>query len=303
MSQKKILIIKLGALGDFVIAIGNMMEIKRMHPDAEFTLMTNSAFLSMAKQMGMFSDYIIDNRVSYFNLRAQWKLLSSVTNARFDRIYDLQCVSRTDKKYFRMIKLFSKAPYEWVNLSKQELRRVASKFGSVTKEKFEFTPKTTDLRFLHGENKHFHELPQKFVLLIPGCSPNHPYKRWPIAYYSQLAQRLAERGISSVVIGTKAEEAEVSAICASSDKAVSMLNKTSLLDIPDLCVRALAIVGNDTGPSHMAAFSCQPTIGIYDKRTACGALRGPKSVNLVSPDTIEKITVDMVWEKLLEFGI
>lgn len=303
MSQKKILIIKLGALGDFVIAIGSMMEIKRMHPDAELTLMTNSAFLPMAKQMGIFSDYIIDNRVSYFNLSAQWKLLSSVTNARFDRIYDLQGVSRTHKKYFRMLKLFTKAPFEWVNIYKQELRRVTSKFGAVQTEPFAFEQRVTDLRFLHGENKHFHELPQKFVLLIPGCSPNHPHKRWPIEYYSQLAQRLAERGISSVVIGTKAEEQEISAICSSCDKAVNMMNKTAILDIPDLCARALAIVGNDTGPSHMASFTCQPTIAIYDKRTACGALRGPKSVNLVSPDTIEKITVDMVWEKLLEFGI
>ena len=303
MSQKKILIIKLGALGDFVIAIGSMQEIKRMHPDAELTLMTNSAFLSIAKQMGIFSDYIIDNRVSYFNLSAQWKLLSSVTNARFDRIYDLQGVSRTDKKYFRMIKLFSKAPFEWVNIYKHELRRVSSKFGAVQTEPFAFEQQVTDLRFLHGENKHFHLLPERFVLLIPGCSPKHPYKRWPIEHYSQLACRLAERGISSVVIGTKAEEAEVSAICSSCDKAVSMLNKTSLLDIPDLCARALAIVGNDTGPSHMASFSCQPTIGIYDQRTAFAGLRGPKAVNLVSPDTIDKVTVDMVWEKLLEFGI
>ena len=64
---------------------------------------------------------------------------------------------------------------------------------------------------------------------------------------------------------------------------------------------ALATVGNDTGPSHMAAMSGGPTIAIYDNRTRNSATRGPKSINLISDSTIDQITVDMVWERLREY--
>ena len=162
---------------------------------------------------------------------------------------------------------------------------------------FEFP--VTDLSFLHGENKHFHELPEKFVVMIPGCSPTHPYKRWPVEYFAELSNRLAERGIRTVILGTAAEADTIDAIVSASASAVSMVNKTSLLDIPDLARKAVAIVGNDTGPTHMSSLSGSYTIAVYDKRTGHCVTRGPRSYNFVSPSTIDLITVDMVWEKLL----
>ena len=300
--MQKILIIKLGALGDFVLEIGSMMAIRRRFPDAELTLMTNSAFLTMARQMGIFANYIIDNRVSYFNLKQQSRLVREVTQGGFEYIFDLQGVGRTEKKYFRVFRWFMPHSFCWVRCHKQSCWRVEKKRswcnGKTTAEEFPLEMPVTDLSFLHGENKYFHKLPERFVMLIPGCSPNHPRKRWPIAKYCGLVQRLAERDIASVVIGTRAEAEEINSIADSSPMAVNMLGKTSLMDIPDLARLALATVGNDTGPSHMASLSGRPTIAIYDNRTKQGALRGPRSTNLVSPDTIEKITVDMVWETL-----
>ncbi|MDP7425565.1 MAG: ADP-heptose--LPS heptosyltransferase, partial [Rhodospirillales bacterium] len=43
-STKKILVIKLGALGDFVQAAGPFAAIRRHHQDAEITLLTAPAF-------------------------------------------------------------------------------------------------------------------------------------------------------------------------------------------------------------------------------------------------------------------
>ena len=303
--MKRILVIKLGALGDFVLETGGMMEVRRRFPEAHITLMTNKAFLPIAKQAGIYSDYIIDNRVSWFNLKQQARLIKEVTGGGFEYIFDFQCVSRTEKKYFPVLRWFMPHSFIWVNACKGFAWKVQKQgcycFGKLTEEDYPFTFPLTDLSFLHGENKYFHELPERFVMLIPGCSPNHPHKRWPISNYCEIVARLARLGIHSVVIGTEVEEAEIMAISASSPMAVNMLNKTTLLDIPDLARRALATIGNDTGPSHMASLSGVPTIAVYDKRTASGVLRGPRSVNLVSPSTIDLITPDMVWEKLEEF--
>lgn len=301
-TMEKILIIKLGALGDFVLAIGSMMEVRRRHPSAELTLMTGSPYLPVARQMEIFSRYIVDNRVSYFNIREQRRLLSEVIRGNFDLIYDIQGVRRTKYKYFPVLRWFMPRSFGWVHAYGQELWQVKKirrrSFGCLEVKAHPMNHPCADLSFLHGENEHFAELPVRFVLMIPGCSPNHPYKRWPVENYAALAKMLAARGIASVLIGTHAEAAEIRAIEASSPMVVSMLNKTSLLDVPDLARRALATVGNDTGPSHMASLAGAPTIAIYDYRTRSGALQGPNSVNLVSQGVIGLVTVGEVWEKL-----
>lgn len=300
--MKNILVIKLGALGDFIIALGSIMNLRKVYPDARFTLMTHRSLIQIAKQTGMFSDFIVDNRVSYFNLKEQVRLFREVIQGNFDGIIDFQCNKRTTKKYFPLIRWLSPSSFRWCDVVKRTCLNVSKKKscsrGTLTQDSIALPWEMTDLSFLHGENKHFGELPERFVLMIPGCSPTHPYKRWPVENYKAIVQRLSEKGVYSVVMGTKAEAAEVDAICAASPMAVSMLNKTSLLDIPDLVRRSIACVGNDTGPSHIAAYSGRPVIAIFDQRTAASITRGPLSINLVSPGTIDKVTVDMVWEKL-----
>ena len=47
MSQENILVIKLGALGDFVYAIGPMQAIKKHHKTAKITLLTRLSFADL----------------------------------------------------------------------------------------------------------------------------------------------------------------------------------------------------------------------------------------------------------------
>lgn len=303
MEKEKILIIKHGALGDFVLSVGTMCHIREMHPEASLSLMTMSPFVAMARQMNMFDEYIIDNRPSAWNLPYMFKVLAKIARGKFSHIYDLQASSRTRYRYYPLLRWMMPRSFVWVNYRKGVEYKIEKKcpvgIGAQHRNGIHAPFKISDLTFLKGEGKHFDALPERYVLLIPGCSPNHPYKRWPIENFQELVCRLTDRGIHSVVIGTDIEAEEVNAIAGASPMAVNMLNKTSLLDVPQLAMRAIACVGNDTGPSHMASLSGCFAIALYDNRTKQGALRGANSVNLISPDLITKITVDQVWETLL----
>ncbi len=303
--MKKILIIKLGALGDFMIAIGFMRSIQAKHPDAEFTLMTGKPFVSIAKQMNMFSHYIIDDRQSWFNIPYMARLIKETSAGDFDCVYDIQAVSRTEKKYFVAMRLIARRSFVWYNVYRRTEWHVEKNgrfgMGKVTEKPGVSYYQLTDLSFLHGPNKHFDILPERYVLLIPGCSAKNAHKRWPVASYNEIVQRLGERGIRSVVIGTNAEAAEINAICESSEHAINMLNKTALLDVPDLARRAYVVMGNDTGPTHMASFSGVPTIGVYWSKVRYGQLKGPRSTSIVSPGSIDEISVDEVWSHMLPF--
>ncbi len=305
-----ILIIKLGALGDFVLAVGTIRHIaermKETYPDAKFTLMTGKAFVPLGEQMGIFSDYIVDNRGSYWKRDEFPRVMREVVEGNFDYIFDVQGSKRTRRKYYTALRLLMRRSFTWVNTYGQTQLRVTKKhrwgWGAVEERPSEKdTGVVSDLSFLHGKNEHFHLLPERFVLMIPGCSPNHPYKRWSPANYAALACKLAERGISTVVIGTAAEKEEMESICANSPMSVNMMGKTSMTDVPDLARRALAVVGNDTGPTHIASLSNAPTLALYDFRTRCGATQGPRSENIVSENLIDEITVERVWQSLEPF--
>ncbi|MBR4107728.1 MAG: glycosyltransferase family 9 protein [Akkermansia sp.] len=301
--MEKILIIKLSALGDFIIAVGVMQKIREKHPNAEFTLMTGSPYIPIAKQMNMFSNIIVDNRGTWWNIPRLIKLAKEVAKGDFDHVYDIQGVSRTKKKYFSALRLLARKPFVWYNVHECTEWHVEKKgsmgFGKLTEKQGISHAQVTDLYFLHGPNKHFHLLPERYVLLIPGCSAKNAHKRWPVESYCEIVRRLAERGIHSVVIGTNAEAAEINAICESNPMAINMLNKTALLDVPDLARRSYVTLGNDTGPTHMASLSSVPTVAVYWSKTRYGQLKGPRSVSIVSPGSIEQIPVDQVWEHIL----
>lgn len=300
--MENILVIKHGALGDVVLALGTMQELKRRHPGARFTLMTMAPFVAMAKQADVFEDYIIDNRRSFFCLGETRRVLGAVLAGRFDLIYDLQCSQRT-RHYRRLLRWLSpKGEYRWIEATTGRCHQVTKScrlgWGHEATTVVEMPRVTTDLSFMHGAGEHFHLLPERYVLLIPGCSPQHPYKRWPVESYRELVCRLAERGISSVVLGTRAEAAEAEAICRDNPSTVNMVGLTSLLDVPQVALRSMAVVGNDTGPSHMAALTGVFTIAIFDQRNARSVLRGPRCASLVSEGGVELITPDKVWAHL-----
>ena len=281
MPAQRILIIKHGALGDVVLAMGTMKRLRELHPEAHITLMTMGMFVPMAEQLGVFDDFIVDNRLPYRKLGATWEAVRSIVKGNFDVVYDLQESSRTRKRYYPAVRFLLNHDMDWVACNSGERRKLLKKksfrWGKVVREPFRLERVLTDLSFMHGEGLHFDELPERYVMMIPGCSPNHPY------------------------IGTRAEAVEVEAIAASSPLAVSFLGKSSLMDIPQMALRSLACVGNDTGPTHMCAYAGVPVTAIFCHRTRNSAITARCISNLVSPGAIEEITVDQVWSALEPF--
>ena len=65
---KKILVIRLGALGDFVLSTGLFKAIRRHHPEASLTLLTTAPYGDIARQSKWFDEIwiIFHSRVSIY---------------------------------------------------------------------------------------------------------------------------------------------------------------------------------------------------------------------------------------------
>ena len=304
--SENILVIKHGALGDFCMSIGMMQAIRHKHPDAKLTLLTSAGMVKIAEQTGFFSEILIDNRPRY-NLKKWYYVCKRIlADKSFDFIYDLQSSRRTFRKYYPIARFLTGNKMSWGRLAKGGLDFYITpqkKKWSFQKPEKTFIPlqrETSDLSFCHGEGKYFHELPPRYVLLIPGCSANHPYKRWPAESYRRLSEELGKQGISSVVLGTNEEKEAVEIITKNNPYTVSFLNKSGLLDIPDLARKSFVVVGNDTGPVHMAALTGKPTIALFCAITQKSASTQPNAVNIIETD-IADISVETVLKALTPY--
>ena len=101
---KKILVIKLGALGDFVQALAAMKHIREAHPAAHITLLTTPPFEALARASPYFNDVESDGRPE--GLGDAFAMIRRLRRAHYDRIYDLQTSSRSNL-YFYLLQPFA----------------------------------------------------------------------------------------------------------------------------------------------------------------------------------------------------
>ena len=300
MKRERILIIKLGSLGDVLIHSGMIRAIVERHPGAEITMMTGAPYVSLLKPSGWFADFFVDNRLPYCLSELKRVCRDFLAVRGFDRIYDMQSSHRTLGIYYRLVRLLTRQPLNWgrrVASNRFVFRRTGPKlpfaWGRAKTEELTFEPLPADISFCRGERKNFDLLPERYVLLIPGCSAGNVDKRWPADRYRALSEHFGARGLKSVVLGTSAEAAEIEAVVRGNPHAVDFMNKASLADIADLARGAVVVVGNDTGPTHMARLTGAKTVMLFCERTRRSAGRGANVINLFGQTTAD-IPVEQV---------
>jgi len=96
------------------------------------------------------------------------------------------------------------------------------------------------------------EMSDPLVALHPATSPNTPYKRWPPARYSKLADRLVEELGASVLFTWGPRR----------DSTVAP-ETHSLKQLGEIFRRCNLYIGGDTGPMHLASLVKTPIVGIF----------------------------------------
>jgi heptosyltransferase-1 len=122
----------------------------------------------------------------------------------------------------------------------------------------------------------------RYVVMLHAAS--HRQKMWPEAYWVELGQQLARDGYMTVLpAGTPAERAAAHRIALDVPDAM-VAPASALPDLAGLIAQAWAVVGLDTGLTHLAVALGRPTIGIYcSTDPQLTGLHGRDAVNLGSP--------------------
>ena len=315
-TAKRVLIIKLSALGDFVMSLGGIKAVRDFHPGAEITLLT-TPFLREFAEACPFVD-IVQTNGRPKGLGGNYRLLQSISKAQYDIVYDFQTSNRTNT-YWKFLKrvphfklpLWSGAVEEQPFFHANPLRhtmhpidRIADQLtyaGHVIPEPSALVPDLSWVRAARGDKPnlqpaHF-DLPEMFALLIPGASAHRSAKRWPEDKYAGLASHLLERGIMPAIIGGPAEKDIAADIKLREPRVRNLVGQTSLFQIVTLAERAALAIGNDTGPMHMATLAGAKGVALFatdesDPVQACPRGAPVKTVYAPRADgiTLERVT-------------
>jgi ADP-heptose:LPS heptosyltransferase len=298
LDPKKILVIKLGTLGEFVLALAAMQKIRQAHPKAKITLLTTPQFEALAKTSRFFNAVETDGAPE--GLGGWTALVSRVRAARYQRVYDLEASPQTNL-LFQMLRPF---PPPWSGtaagcamphanrgrMRMHMLERHAEQLkqagiwpdaptlaGTAPSPDLSWIiQRLGDSRPVPGGVK-----PRPYALLVPGGQKE---KRWPAERYGELGALLRISGFDLVVIGGP-EESALARTIQRHAQARDLTGRTDFAQIATVAARAALAVGNDSGPMQLIASVGTPTLVLFSKLSdpELNAPRGHVSV-LRSPE-------------------
>jgi ADP-heptose:LPS heptosyltransferase len=261
VTPRRILVIKLSALGDFILALGAMEAIRLAHENAHITLLTTRPYERIARACGYFDDVWLDTRPKALALGAWRAFRRRLVKGRFDRVYDLQTNDRTGFYYWSL--LFHRP--EWSGTAWRASHRVRDKdfFLQHTLERHARQLQLAgigngrafpipDLSWFDADVSRL-GLPPRYALLVPGAAPHRPEKRWPPAQFARTANALESAGVKSVIVGTASDRDAIDAIKKDAPNVIDLAGQTDLFELAAVARRAALAIGNDTGPMHIAA--------------------------------------------------
>ena len=301
VDQKKILIIKLGALGDVVMAEGCMRCVRQHYPDAHISLITEPIYLHLMKASPHLDEVLPYKRMSRWNFNYLRETKKMLLAKGFDMVIDMQnsSHSRRFQKWLGSAFISSTSSHASVRYDRDPSRRLPSRdylaeqLGSIG----------IDLSVGYHSDISWaaHDVVpilqnagvgDGFAFLIPGSAARHSIKRWP--YYYELAKMLAAHGISSVT----APGPDEFDLCCNLPATMLLDDKKSLTfnQMIGLSQHCRFVIGNDTGPTHLMSAARTKGVAVFGGHSPAWNTGIDEVYHVLEKPKLQDITVSEVME-------
>lgn len=269
----KFLIIKIGAIGDVIMASPMLSLIKSQHPDSHITWVCGKIVAELLSEFTEIDNLIILDEKKLFNGNIFQKLYE-ILKLNFQYInkkYDLCMVGHADFRYealsilvnSKIKRKFSKSPKQ--NLSPvpgrhhtfEYLRLFHNKVGEIS-----FDLNYPLLKF----NKNITiKKNNKLIILSPGGAKNilntDSLRRWPVENYVELADLLIKKGFEVVLIGSESDKWIIPYFEKLSF--TNWIGKYTLVELIQNISNAALLITHDSGPLHLSIFGNLKVLGLF----------------------------------------
>lgn len=282
-SQKNILVIKLGALGDIILSLPSIRAIRNKFPNARIKVLTEIDKREIFANSPYINDVMVcDLKGRDKGARGLLRIASKLRYEDFDMVIDLQ-----NNKNSHILSFLSWAPkrYGYDNgkfsfLLNRKIKDTASPLNPIShqarilklagilevdsalemwtaKEDEEWAEK-----FLES---HWVDPKSKIVAINLGSSLRWATKLWPVEYFVDIANTLSrDYGARILIVGSgeeknRAREFLKYAKC----KPINALGKTTIPKLAAMLRRSSVLITSDSAPLHIAASVNTPVVALF----------------------------------------
>lgn len=281
MESRKIVVRAPSWIGDSILALPAMANLKRNFPDSELWIAAQEWSKDLYLMAGLFEGVI--------PLPDQKSLINLLRSARKLREFDFDLgIMFTNSFGSALLFYLARIPHRWgykrdgrsllltkgVPVRNQENCHHQAHYYLGLVSGLGLKKYTTELNLPLNQTEmsmakewlsslHI-ETERPVVILSPGAFYG-PAKRWPVSKYSELASLLQQENGAQILITGSAEEALLADLIASnmSQKPYILAGQTSLSQLAALISFSNLFVTNDSGPMHLANALQIPVVAIF----------------------------------------
>jgi len=256
MKGPRILVVRLGSMGDVIAALPAVASLKSSMPQARISWVIEPRWSVLLEGNSYIDAVIPFERRTFASWRSVWQELR---REKFDIAVDFQglvksallaTVARPERIFGFNADYAREAPASWFYSNKVSIRL------------YHAVERNLDLAAAAGASKILRvfplppgepegDLPDDFVLASPFAGWGA--KQWPLENYHELAGLLrGEFGLPLVLNAAHSVNVEG-----------TVAHVSGLAGLIDATRRAAAVVGIDSGPTHLAAALGKPGVAIY----------------------------------------
>jgi len=282
--RKGIAIVRVDAIGDFILWLDSAKEFRGIFPNERIILIANRVWAELARQFPYWDDVIpVDGRKLAFDFLYRYRFLTLIrkkgfhtavqptysrvclhgdsivrataAQARIGSVGDLSNMTRQEKKksdrWYTELVPASDKPL-------MELYRNAEFISNLARR--DFVARVAEIPEDLSDSSFVHE--HAYAVLFPGASWSG--KEWPLKNFIATGLALKDRfDLDIILCGDSNDQIRCRKIAAEiGDRCTDLSGKTTLVQLISILRRSALLISNDTSAVHIAAAVGLPAVCI-----------------------------------------
>lgn len=304
LNNFKILLIKLGSLGDVILSVPAIRAIRQKFASHKISLLVGN----QSKDVLLSCPYIDELLVCDLKNRDKgipglWKLGIVLRKKNFDLVVDLQNNRKSHILSFLSLSL-NRYGYDNKKLSfllnhrikdqnlamdpvSHQFRILKMLEIPLSDSRLELWPSEEDERYIDDFlNSQWLSANQKIVGININASARWLTKSWPLAHIIKLCEELARRDIRIIVTGIQEDlpQANTLANALKNARIIDACGKTTVNQLASLIKKCNVYISGDSAPLHIAVSMGTPLVGLFGPTDPARHLAPAKDYILLKKD-------------------
>ncbi len=262
-----ILVIRFSSLGDLVTLEPTFRALRYFFPEDKISFLTTGVGKGLYQDSNYFDEYILHKGI--------FSSINKLKSNKYDLVVNLQgnkpshyvamCLNKqiiVNKSYTFFQKIFglkakSKSIKEIIEATTLISQDKIDKYFNEVKEYIKLPISEESIL----KNK---DSSKKYVAISTGTSIRWLSKKWGVENYLNLVKGLVKENYQVILVGSDLELEDSKYILSHfNNEVLSFVNATNLTELKNLLAQVDLYIGNDSGPSHIAAGVGTNTITIF----------------------------------------